>query len=202
MRLLAIFAAFVLPAQTSAADIQRWFESGRYDLVVESAADATDPRTVYLTGLSFVELDRVDEAQGRFEQLRDGSEEEGWRHIGASAALLNDPATREDTVVTARAVEAARLAVRLDDGNAWAHYQLGRALGRQRAYPLAAAAFDEAIAREPTFAYAHYYAGLSHYQARRTDLMAVAFEAFLTLAPDAPERSRVESIMRTLRGRR
>ena len=33
MRLLAIFAAFVLPAQTSAADIQRWFESGRYDLV-------------------------------------------------------------------------------------------------------------------------------------------------------------------------
>ena len=163
MRLLAIFAAFVLPAQTSAADIQRWFESGRYDLVVESAADATDPRTVYLTGLSFVELDLVDEAQGRFEQLRDGSAEEGWRHIGASAALLNDAATREDTVVTARAVEAARLAVRLDDANAWAHYQLGRALGRQRAYPLAAAAFDEAIAREPTFAYAHYYAGLSHY---------------------------------------
>jgi tetratricopeptide (TPR) repeat protein len=202
MWLLAIFTAFGLPVQASAADVQRWFESGRYDQVIESAADATDPRTVYLSGLSSVELDRVDEARRRFEQLRDRPGEDGWRHIGASAALLNDPVTREDAVVGARAVEAARLAVMLDDANAYAHYQLGRALGRQRAYPLAAAAFDEAIAREPRFAYAHYYAGLSYYQAGRTDLMAVAFDAFLTLAPDAPERSRVESIMRTLRGRR
>ena len=89
----------------------------------------------------------------------DRPEEDAWRHIGASAALLNDPVTREGAVVGARAVEAARLAVMLDDANAYAHYQLGRALGRQRAYPLAAAAFDAAIAREPRFAYAHYYAG-------------------------------------------
>ena len=108
----------------------------------------------------------------------DRPEEDAWRHIGASAAPLNDPVTREDAVVGARAVEAARLAVMLDDANAYAHYQLGRALGRQRAYPLAAAAFEEAIAREPRFAYAHYYAGLSHYQAGRTDLMAVAFDSY------------------------
>ena len=32
--------------------------------------------------------------------------------------------------------------------------------------------------------------------------MAVAFEMFLELAPEAPERDRVESVLRTLRGRR
>ena len=51
-------------------------------------------------------------------------------------------------------------------------------------------------------AYAHYYAGLSYYQAERIDLMAAFFESFLKLAPDAPERAQVESIMRTIRGRR
>ena len=56
-------------------------------------------------------------------------------------------------------------------------------------------------AAAPRFAYAHYYAGLSHYRVGRTDKMAAAFEHFLTLAPKAPERPQVESIMRTLRGR-
>ena len=32
--------------------------------------------------------------------------------------------------------------------------------------------------------------------------MAIAFEFFLKVAPNAPERERVQSIMRTLRGRR
>ena len=51
-------------------------------------------------------------------------------------------------------------------------------------------------------AYAHYYAGHSYYETGRIDLMASFFESFLKLAPDAPERTSVESIMRTVRGRR
>jgi hypothetical protein len=50
-------------------------------------------------------------------------------------------------------------------------------------------------------AYAHYEAGMAYYKAKRVDRMAVYFENFLRLAPNAPERSAVQSIMRTVRGR-
>jgi hypothetical protein len=50
-------------------------------------------------------------------------------------------------------------------------------------------------------AYAHYNAGMNFYKASRVDRMAVYFENFLKLAPNAPERPAVESIMRTVRGR-
>ena len=40
-------------------------------------------------------------------------------------------------------------------------------------------------------AYAHYMAGMSFYKAKRVDKMAVYFENFLKLAPEAPERPAV-----------
>ena len=60
----------------------------------------------------------------------------------------------------------------------------------------------EAGAHEQVVAAAAGSAGLSYYQIDRTDRMAAAFETFLELAPEAPERGRVESVLRTLRGRR
>ena len=40
-----------------------------------------------------------------------------------------------------------------------------------------------------------------HYRANRPDRMAIHFEQFLKLAPEAPERPEVLQIMRTVRGR-
>ena len=77
--------------------------------------------------------------------------------------------------------------------------QLGLALARQQQWPEAAAEFEAASDRQPTNAYAHYYAGMMHYRANRIDRMAVHFEQFLKLAPEAPERPEVLSIMRTLK---
>ena len=54
---------------------------------------------------------------------------------------------------------------------------------------------------DPTLAAAQYYGGLAEYRFKRVDRMAAHFEAFLKLAPNAPERPEVESIMRTVRGR-
>jgi hypothetical protein len=42
---------------------------------------------------------------------------------------------------------------------------------------------------------------MNYYKAKRIDRMAVYFENFLKLAPNAPEKPAVESIMRTVRGR-
>jgi hypothetical protein len=50
-------------------------------------------------------------------------------------------------------------------------------------------------------AYAHYEAGMAFYKIKRIDRMAVYFENFLRVAPDAPESAAVQSIMRTVRGK-
>ena len=65
----------------------------------------------------------------------------------------------------------------------------------------AAEAFVKATEADPRMAYAHYHAGMNFYKAKRIAQMAVYFEYFLKLAPDAPERPAVESIMRTIRGK-
>jgi lipoprotein NlpI len=71
----------------------------------------------------------------------------------------------------------------------------------RREYGDAASAFTKAAQLDPTFAAAHYYAGLANYRGKRIDLMTSNFETFVRLAPNAPERPEVESILRTVRGR-
>ena len=66
----------------------------------------------------------------------------------------------------------------------------------------AAVSFEQAASLDPTFAYAYYYAGLASSRIGRPDRMAINFERFLQLAPEAPEGSpRVQSLMRSVRGR-
>lgn len=207
---MSIVAALLSSAvffQASAVDVQSAFEAGAHEQVVAAATGSADPATVYLSGLSLLELNRVSEARERFERLAARLDDEAWHHVGVSALRLNpapDGAAGKDPTGPERdeAETAARAAAAVEDAPALAHYQLGLALGRQQDYAAAAAAFEDVIARDPAFAYAHYYAGLSYYQTDRTDRMAAAFETFLELAPKAPERGRVESVLRTLRGRR
>ena len=42
---------------------------------------------------------------------------------------------------------------------------------------------------------------MEYYQLKRIDKMAVFFERFLKLAPNAPERPAIESLMRSIGGR-
>ena len=82
-----------------------------------------------------------------------------------------------------------------------AHYQLGLVLAKREEWASAATEFDKVTELSPSNAYAYYYGGLMHYRANRPDQMAIHFDRFLKLAPDAPERPEVMSIMRTVRGR-
>ena len=68
-------------------------------------------------------------------------------------------------------------------------------------YAPAARAFDAATDANPRLAYAYYHAGLAYGRINRPDLTAIRFDMFLRLAPDAPERPQLESILRTMRGR-
>ena len=119
---------------------------------------------------------------------------DAWRSVGQSAVALID-GNRD------AALEAARAAVARDAGLAAAQYQLGLVLEVRGESPAAADAFVRAAEANPQMAYAHYNAGMNFYKAKRVDRMAVYFENFLKIAPNAPERPAVESIMRTVRGK-
>ena len=177
---------------TAQEDARKLFESGKYPAVVERTAEDDSPGAQYLKGLAHLRLKQPDEAKDAFRRLERG--DEAWKAVGESAVALVD-GNRDG------ALDAARTAVERNAGLAEAQYQLGVVLEARNERPAAADAFVKATEANPQMAYAHFYAAMNFYEAKRVDRMATYFENFLKLAPNAPERPAVESIMRTVRGR-
>jgi tetratricopeptide (TPR) repeat protein len=190
--LIVVAALLGSGVATNAQETSKLFESGQYRAAVEQTSNDAPPDAQYVKGLAHLKLNQTDEAKAAFRRLEGAGD--AWRSVGQSAVALID-GNRD------AALEAARAAVARDGGLAPAHYQLGLVLEGRGESLAAADAFARAATANPQMAYAHYNAGMSFYKAKRVDRMAVYFENFLKLAPNAPERPAVESIMRTLRGR-
>jgi tetratricopeptide (TPR) repeat protein len=192
---IVIVALFALDssAMTAAAqeEARKLFEAGKYQAVVEQTAADQSAAGQYLKGLAHLKLNQPDAAKEAFQKL---GGDDAWRSVGQSAVALADGNQQG-------AVAAAKSAVAANAGLPEANYQLGLALDASGDAAGAAEAFAKAAEASPQMAYAHYNAGMSFYKAKRVDRMAVYFENFLKLAPNAPERPAVESIMRTVRGR-
>jgi tetratricopeptide (TPR) repeat protein len=169
------------------AQVQKALQSGAYEQAVQ-AAQGGDPASVYLSALALMRLEQADRAAAEFGKLTDGA----WAAIGESGqALVGNDA--------ARAVDAARRATEAAGDNPFAFYQLGLAASKAGDFATAASAMSRAAELKSDFAYAHYYAGLAYQRQRQLPRAAQHFDAFLTLAPQAPERSAVQQIMRTLK---
>jgi tetratricopeptide (TPR) repeat protein len=195
--ILAAAVALGLAAPPQPPSVQNLFESGQYAQVLERvrAADAPTPQQLYLAGQSALKLTPPDDGQARtwFGRLG-GAETDAWTFVGRSAvAVVGDDA--------AKAVAHGRKAVELAPASFHAQYQLGLALAEAKDYANGAAALEKATTLDPAFAYGHYYAGMAYYQAKRVDKMATFFERFLKLAPNAPERPAIESLMKSIRGK-
>jgi predicted Zn-dependent protease len=190
---LAIAAGSLLAAQ-EAADLWRHYEAGRYQQVLDAAGADPSPAAQYLAALSAQKLGDAEQARQRCRPIAERPADDPWHSVCASALAVFDE--NDDA-----ALAAARRATELGAGLPEAHYQLGLVLARRQDWKGAAEAFDTVTKLQPSNAYGYYYAGLSHYRLSRPDLMAVRFERFLKLAPDAPERPEVTQIMRTIRGR-
>ena len=175
-------------------EIQRLFEAGRFQQVVEATNPDSPPDVLYTTAQSQQKMGATDQAMQTFTRLAERPEGDPWRFIGLSGRQLTEGNVEA-------AVASGRQAVAMAGDLPQAHFQLGLALARAQQWNEAAAAFDAASERQPNNAYAHYYGGMMHYRANRVDRMAVHFEQFLKLAPEAPERPEVVSIMRTLQAR-
>ena len=192
-----LLVALLLPCAALAQDaakVRRMFEAGQYQQVIETTGSTASPEALYTAAQSHQKLGATDEARETYGQLAARPDNDAWHFIGLSAQqLLDDQADA--------ALESARRAAELADHLAEAHYQIGLVLAKRQDWRGAAEAFDRAAALSPGHAYAHYYGGLMHYRAGRPDRMAIHFEQFLKLAPEAPERPEVLQIMRTVRGR-
>jgi len=186
-------AASIAFAQDT-AQVQKLFEAGQYQRVVESAQPDGDPAVLYTAAQSHQKLGENDRAMETYSTLASRDESDIWHFIGLSGQQL-----MQDDVDGALA--SARHAVEMDGGMAEAHYQLGLVLAKRQEWAAAAAEFERVTEINPSNAYAHYYGGLMQYRANRPDRMANHFEQFLKLAPEAPERPEVTQIMRTVRGR-
>ena len=193
LALVVVTLLSIAAGRASAQDSPRQlYEAGKYQAAVDKSAGDNSPAAQYLNGLSHLKLNQPDAAKASFQKLQGG--DDAWKAVGQSAVALTD--NNKDA-----ALAAARSAVSHNARLAEAQYQLGLVLDATGDNAAAAEAFARATEDNPQMAYAHYYAGMNFYEAKRVDRMAVYFENFLKLAPNAPERPAVESIMRTVRGR-
>lgn len=193
--LTVVLSAVPLAAMAQdAAQFQRLFEAGKYQQVVESTSSDAPPPVLYTAAQSHSKLGANDQALDTYRKLAALPESDPWHFVGLAGQQLlegnNDAA-----------LESARKATEMAPDLAEAHYQLGLVQARRQDWRDAAEAFDRASDLDPANAYAHYYGGLMQYRANRTDRMAIHFEQFLKLAPEAPERPEVMQIMKTIRGR-
>ncbi len=186
------------PAGQTVMQTRQLYDAGKYQEAVAAAEkapiDANSARLQYLAAQSYDKLKDAAGSRRSYERLAEGGGDTAWSPIGKSALLLMDQKLDE---ALASADEAVRLGASVPE----AHYQRGIVLMTRKDYPNAAGAFTKATQLDPTFASAYYYAGLADYRIKRIDLMTNNFEKFVKLAPNAPERPEVESILRTMRGK-
>jgi tetratricopeptide (TPR) repeat protein len=200
MRLLASFLVLVLPlagqpAAQEETSVRKLYETGRFEEVAAAGANEGSPQDErYLAAQSLLRLERTDEARAQFTAMMSEDEGDPWRAIGESGLAM---IARDHEAAAA----AARRATELAPDLFYAHYQLGRAEAERGQHAVAAEAFERACVIDPSFAYAHYHAGMSYNRLRRPDRMAEHFRIFVRLAPEAPERQAVETILRGMRGR-
>jgi tetratricopeptide (TPR) repeat protein len=196
MKVLSHIAFLVLLSAVAHAQdpahLQRLFESGQHQQVVEATSPEAPPAAVYVAAQSQQRLGATDAALGLYGRLAALPEGDPWRLIGDSGQQLLQ--NNLDG-----ALQAAQASVAGADSLPEAHYQLGLVLAKRQDWGAAAQAFDRAAELNPALAYAYYYGGLAHYRSNRPDRMAIQFDQFLKLAPEAPERGEVQQIMKTVR---
>jgi tetratricopeptide (TPR) repeat protein len=201
MRLSVLLLAaitFSSPSLAQPPAPRQLFEAGQHEQALEAVAQqrqlgAANPADTYLAVQSLVKLGRPDQAKAELAQL-EGSGDEIWKLIARSASALIDGNVGP-------ALDAANQAAAASPGSFFAQYQLGLVRAQQEDWAGAADAFERASQIDPMFAYTHYNAGVAYSKVDRADRMASHFQTFVKLAPKAPERVAVESILRTLRGR-
>lgn len=214
---VTVLAQGVAPAG-QAPSAQQLFEAAQYQQALQAiaarrtAGGGMNPAEAYLAGQVYLRMNRNDNAKQEFARLV-ASEAPVWRLVGESAVSLVDgrldlalqKVTQATTLLAAgpamtSPTDGTPPAVANATEKFHTAYQTGLVKARREDWLGAAQAFQRAAQINPGFGYAHYYAGMAYSRVRRPDLVALHFDHFLKIAPKAPERPAVMSILRTIRG--
>jgi len=212
------------PAVPPARPAQAAFDAGQYNQAIQIIHQARDMGPVglddtFLAAQAFLRQNQIDAAKVELGPLV-ASEDPVWRLTGQSAVASADGNLDQALQTATGAIDAAsaQAAAAMAGGAApapgpsppatvdairdfHAYYQLGLVKARREDWAGALEAFERAILLNPPFAYAYYYAGMAASRLQRPDQVAIRLERFLQLAPNAPERPAVMTLMRTIRGR-
>jgi len=212
------------PTVPPARPAQVAFEAGQYNQAIQIVHQARDMGPIglddtFLAAQAFLRQNQADAAKVELGPLV-ASEDQVWRLTGQSAVVLADGNLDEALQAATSAIDAANAEAAVATAGAappapgpsppatidavrdfHAYYQLGLVKARREDWPGALEAFERATMLNPTFAYAYYYAGMAASRVQRPDRVAIHLERFLQLAPNAPERPAVMTLMRTIRGR-
>jgi tetratricopeptide (TPR) repeat protein len=181
-------------APVSSNSVQGLYEAGRYQDVVNSVnAGDRSAEALWFAAQSSLRLGQRAEAASHFAQLPQAGSSPAWRVVSDLAqALLRDDAGE---------IDRARQEAAAFPGDPFVQYELGLAHARRGDMAAAADAFDRVTQAAPRFAYGYYNGGIAYDRLNRADLAIVRLEMFVRLAPDAPERPEVTSILQTVRAR-
>ena len=178
----------------STNSVQGLYESGRYQEVVNGVgAGNRSAQALWFAAQSSFRLGQRAEAASQFAQLPEAGGSAAWQAVSDLAlALLRDDAGE---------IDRGRQTAAAFPGDPFVQYELGLAHARRGDMAAAAEAFDRVTQADPRFAYGYYNGGLAYDRLNRTDLAITRLEMFVRLAPDAPERPEVASILQTVRAR-
>jgi tetratricopeptide (TPR) repeat protein len=174
--------------------VQALYESGRdVDVVSRAAGTGVRSEEVWFAAQSLLRMGQRGEAGEQFRRLRDTAESDAFKRAAevALARLGGQP----DAMQTAQAAAAEF------PNDPYVQFESGITSSLQGDPTRASQAFDAALNASPMFAYAYYYSGLAYDKLNRADLMVTRLETFMRLAPSAPERPQVESVVRAARAR-
>ena len=197
LSLLALSQLLPLIAEDKLSQAIELYESKKYrdaettlrEVLVE---DSSNSRARHTLGLVLLELDNAGEAAAELQKAVE---------LGPATDKLQVDLARANVKLKEwdKAEAALKAAEEIKSDNPDIPYYRGMVAAAHKDYAASAANFEKAIELNPNNAYAHYYAGLAYNALKRSDKTVQHLDAFLRLAPNAPEAKKVQSVLRSFR---
>jgi tetratricopeptide (TPR) repeat protein len=194
----SLMAALTL-ATVLAADVQRGkqlYEEKNYrdaerELQQVASAEPDNAEAQKYLGLARIQLGKVSDAEAPLKKANELAGDAGTKLGLARIAIEQKDLDGAEALIN-QAAES-------DADNADIPFNRGLIKASRKQYAESVKDLESAIQKNPDNAYAHYYAGLSYNALKRPDKMIEHFQKFIKLAPDAPEKARVQSILKSVR---
>jgi tetratricopeptide (TPR) repeat protein len=158
----------------------------------EVNARGDDAEARALLGRNLAALKKIDEGEAEIRKAQEMGLAEDRVNVAMAAAAIE----RRDT---GKAMELLNKAIELKPESAEAFHYRGMVKTQQKDFQGGIADLEKAIEVDPSRAYSHYYLGLAYNGVKRPDKMAEHLQAFLKMAPDAPDADKVRSVLKAFR---